>query len=46
MIEASIFDGDIAIFHFPVQRNPRRFPGDELDDIRIAGRVAACYYRV
>jgi SOS-response transcriptional repressor LexA len=25
---------------------PRRFTGPELDDIRIAGRVVACYHRV
>jgi phage repressor protein C with HTH and peptisase S24 domain len=25
---------------------PRRFTGEELDDIRIAGRVVACYHRV
>jgi phage repressor protein C with HTH and peptisase S24 domain len=25
---------------------PRRFSGDELDEIRIAGRVVACYHRV
>jgi phage repressor protein C with HTH and peptisase S24 domain len=25
---------------------PRRFTGDELDAIRVAGRVVACYHRV
>jgi phage repressor protein C with HTH and peptisase S24 domain len=25
---------------------PRYFSGDELSDIRIAGRVVACYHRV
>jgi SOS-response transcriptional repressor LexA len=25
---------------------PRRFSGPELEDLRIAGRVVACYHRV
>jgi phage repressor protein C with HTH and peptisase S24 domain len=25
---------------------PRRFSGPELEDIRIAGRVVACYHKV
>jgi phage repressor protein C with HTH and peptisase S24 domain len=25
---------------------PRRFSGRELEDIRVAGRVVACYHRV
>ncbi|GHV70977.1 hypothetical protein AGMMS49928_20860 [Spirochaetia bacterium] len=25
---------------------PRRFSGPELDEIRVAGRVVACYHRV
>jgi hypothetical protein len=25
---------------------PRRYSGDELDNVRIAGRVVACWYKL
>jgi phage repressor protein C with HTH and peptisase S24 domain len=38
--------GTIVLYSANPAYEPRRFSGPEAEDIRVAGRVVACYHRV
>jgi SOS-response transcriptional repressor LexA len=45
-VDRDIASRTIILISANLDYPPRRFSGQELDDIRIAGRVVACYHRV
>jgi SOS-response transcriptional repressor LexA len=45
-IDRDIVSNTLVLISANPAYEPRRFSGTELDDIRVAGRVVACYHRV
>jgi len=45
-VDFDLSDNAIILISANLAYEPRRYSGEELEDIRIAGRVVACYHRI
>ncbi|GHU10668.1 hypothetical protein FACS1894151_10200 [Spirochaetia bacterium] len=45
-VDRDITSQTIVLYSANPAYEPRRFSGEELDNIRVAGKVVACYHRV